>query len=595
MPRVRTTNVGTLTSHPPGAGARSLDEPADRSPDEPGRSPDEPGRSPDEPAGRSPDEPGRSPAEPAGRSPDVDVFSFTDHGPWVVDAGDLPWLRDVPALRQRARESVPRLVRRRVAPPPRRIARVARKLGVALGIWYLFGRGRGSSQSRSALSRRLREAFQDLGPTYIKLGQILSSGEGIFPEEVVSQFRLLRDRVPAEPFPVVRSTLEAELAGPLASVFSTFDVEPIAAASIAQVHRACLVTGEEVVVKVQRPRVADLVRRDLAVMSFLAPLLVGRIPIAALANPPALIELFAETIVEELDFRLEAASMLDLGRVLALTNQRSIIVPRPHPRLVTRRMLVMERLSGFAWDEVDAMREAGIDTPAVLRSEVISFLEGALLYGVFHGDLHGGNLFVQEGGRVALLDHGITGRLDETQRQAFLRLLVGGTTNDVATQVEALRTLGALPPEATTEQVVRDLGLDKPAQDLTLLSAEELTAQLRDLTRQLLAYGVRMPKELMLFVKDLLFLDGAVATMAPEIDLLGEVALIATYFAERHGARIAEEVGVDVRSTPIDLDGLRASIGLSTDTRQITYRELQQRRALLRSKLHERQASRRSS
>jgi ubiquinone biosynthesis protein len=248
-------------------------------------------------------------------------------------------------------------------------------------------------------------------------------------------------------------------------------------------------------------------------------------------------------------------------------------------------MLVMEKLSGFAWDDVAGMREAGIDTPAVLRSEVISFLEGALLYGVFHGDLHGGNLFVQESGRVALLDHGITGRLDEPQRLAFLRLLVGGTTNDVAAQVDALRTLGALPRDAATEQVVRDLGLDRPAQDMTLLSADELTAQIRDLTRQLLAYGVRMPKELMLFVKDLLFLDGAVATMAPEIDLLGEVAVIAAYFAQHHGMRIAEEVGVDVRTTPIDLDGLRASMGLSADTQSLTYRELQRRRQILRSKL----------
>jgi ubiquinone biosynthesis protein len=546
VPRLRTVTVDTLTPPQPGVG-RSL------------------------PAGE--------------RSPDTETFSFSDQGPWTVDPADLPWRRHVDALRKRSRAEVPRLTRPRRLPPTRRIARVSHKLGVAVGAWYLLDRRRGRDASRSGLSRRLREAFQDLGPTYIKLGQILSSGEGIFPEEVVSQFRLLRDRVPAEPFSVVRDTLESELAGPLDSVFSSFDPAPVAAASIAQVHSAVLATGEEVVVKVQRPRVAELVRHDLAAMSFLAPHLVGRIPVAALANPPALIELFAETIVEELDFRLEAASMLDLGRVLALTNQRSIIVPRPHPRLVTRRMLVMERLSGFAWDDVGGMRQAGIDTPAVLRSEVISFLEGALLYGVFHGDLHGGNLFVQKDGRVALLDHGITGRLDEPERLAFLRLLVGGTTNDIQTQIEALRILGAVPPDVPTEELIKDLGLDKPAQDITLLSADELTAQIRDLTRQLLSYGVKMPKELMLFVKDLLFLDGAVATMAPEIDLLGEVALIAAYFAQRHGERIAEEVGVDVRNTPIDLDGLRASMGLSTETRGITYRELQQRREVLRSKL----------
>ena len=161
------------------------------------------------------------------------------------------------------------------------------------------------------------------------------------------------------PSPWCAASSKTTWAGPSTQLFSEFERTPIAAASIAQVHAARLTTGEDVVVKVQRPDVATLVRRDLAAMSWIAPLLVGRIPVAALANPPALVELFGETIVEELDFRLEAQNMLDVARVLAETGQHAIVVPRPHPALVTRRVLVMERLDGFAWGDADAMRGAG--------------------------------------------------------------------------------------------------------------------------------------------------------------------------------------------------------------------------------------------
>ena len=518
------------------------------------------------------------------RPADCEFGGFSDNPPWLVVPDELRWLDGIEVVRARTRAEVPRLVQRRYVPPAHRIVKVGWTLGKAVGAWYIVDRGRGQPRSRIGLSRRLRVSFGKLGPTYIKLGQILSSGEGIFPEEIVSQFRLLRDRVPPESFDTVRRIVEAELGGTIEDTFAEFDRKPIAAASIAQVHGARLHTGERVVVKVQRPDVAELVRRDLAAMSFFAPFLVGRIPVAALGNPPALIELFAETIVEELDFRLEAANMLDVGHVLAETGQRSIIVPRPHPSLVTRRMLVMERLDGFAWDDVEGMRAIGIDTTAVLRAEMISFLEGAFLYGVFHGDLHGGNLFVRSDGRVALLDFGITGRLGERQRLAFLQLLIGGSTSNIPLQVQALKDLGALPADAEINQVIRDLGLDKPSPDVATLTADELTAQLRDLTKQLLAYGARMPKELMLFVKDMLFLDGAVATLAPGIDLLGEVARIATYFAERHGDRIAADIGLDPRSVPVDLGGLRASIGLSPETEQFTYRDLQERRDIVRKK-----------
>jgi ubiquinone biosynthesis protein len=484
------------------------------------------------------------------------------------------------------------LLRRRRVPPGRRVVKVGRLLGVSIGSWYLLERRKARSEdqpevSRAGLSRRLRRAFEQLGPTYIKLGQILSSGQGIFPEELVGEFKLLRDHVPAEPYAAVRQIVEEDLGRPLNEVFSSFATEPLAAASIAQVHAATLVTGESVVVKVQRPTVAELVRRDLAVMSWIAPALVGRIPVAALANPPALVELFAETIVEELDFRLEADNMMDIAHILAETGQRSLVVPRPHPTLVTRRVLVMERLDGFCWDDVAGMKAAGIDTSAVVTASMIAFLEGAMLYGVFHGDLHGGNLFVRPDGRVALLDYGITGRLNEAKRLAFLRLLMGGTVNDVRVQMAALRDLGALPADTDLDAVIRDLGIDQPVKDPTQMEPDELIGEIRELTKALLAYGARMPKELMLFVKDLLFLDGALATLAPDVDLFQEITQVATYFATRYGDRIAQDVGIDPRQQVVDLEGFKASMGLTNDVEKLTYRDLQERREIIRKRMEE--------
>jgi len=330
--------------------------------------------------------------EPA--SADLLLGSFSDTPPWQVVPDAMRWRDGVDALRAETARQVPGLLKRRRLPPVGPAARLALRLLPALGGWYLIDRPRArrrddQSASKAGLSRRLRRAFERLGPTYIKLGQIISSGEGLFPAELVHEFRYLRDRVPAEPFEAVRQVIEADLGRPLDSVFSSFDERPLAAASIAQVHAAVLRSGEGVVVKVQRPTVASAVREDLAAMSWVAPLLIGRIAVTALANPPALVEVFGDTIVEELDFRLEAENMLDVARVLATTGQRSLVVPRPHPSLVTRRVLVMERLDGFSFDDVAGMREAGVDTAAVVRALMVSFLEGAALYGVFHGDLVG--------------------------------------------------------------------------------------------------------------------------------------------------------------------------------------------------------------
>jgi ubiquinone biosynthesis protein len=433
----------------------------------------------------------------------------------------------------------------------------------------------------------MRKAVERLGSTYIKLGQIISSGEGLFPVELVNEFKLCRDQVPPFSFEEAQRVVEQDLGARLTDVFSTFATTPLAAASIAQVHLATLITGEEVVVKVQRPTVSALVRKDLRVMAWLAPHMIGRIKISALANPPALVELFAETIVEELDFRIEADNMLDVAKMLHELHQDGYIVPRPHPSLVARRVLVMQRLEGFKFDDAVGMQAAGIDTVKVIRTGMIAFMEGAMIHGVFHGDLHGGNLFVMKDGRTALLDFGIVGRLTGSRRMAFLRLMLNATTNNVVGQIEALRDLGALPLDTDIQAVIKDLNLDQPVVDPTTLSGEELVNEVQRIVKAMMGYGARMPKELMLYVKNMVFLDGAIARLAPDLDIIQEVTAISMLFAERHGERLGRELGIDHLAVELNMDSIKAGLGVETSVDTLTYRDLQARRNLIQKRMRE--------
>ena len=531
-------------------------------------------------------------SEAASGPADLAIGSFSNNPPWIVEPASMPWREVVDSIRWLTKHDLPELTSARRLPDVKRAVTVVADFGSAIGMWWATGRRKGKAgdgeESRADLSRRLRRSIERLGPTYIKLAQIISSGEGLFPEELVSEFKKCRDQVPAQPFDVVRATVEEDFGAPLEDIFASFDETPLAAASIAQVHAAVLHTGEPVVVKVQRTTVALLVNKDIRVMAWLAPFLVGRLPFASLANPPALVELFAETISEELDFRLEAQNMLDVAASFVALKQRGYIVPRPHPTLVTRRVLVMERLSGFNFDDVDSMLDAGVDTHEVVRTGMIGFMEGAIIEGIFHGDLHGGNLFVLPDGKVALLDFGITGRMDERQRRAFLRLMLGATVNDVHMQIAALCELGALPLDTDIDAVIADLGLGAPAIDPTTADPDEMIQEVQKIVKMLLGYGARMPKELMLYVKNLVFLDGAIARLAPDLDIFAEITQISMYFVQNHGEKLFAEAGFDASAFEIDLTGVKDSIGLDRSTDRFTYRDLQERRELIKTRFEKR-------
>ena len=369
-----------------------------------------------------------------------------------------------------------------------------RHLGAAVAVWAVTERRAGGSIKIAGISRRLREAAEALGPTYIKLGQILSSGEGIFPEELVTEFKKCRDQVPPEPWDVVAAGRRGG-----ARAAARHGLRQLRAHARWRPRRSPRCTGPpcstatEVVVKVQRPSVGQRVHQDLRVMAWLAPFLVGRIPVAALANPPALVELFAETITEELDFRLEAENMLDVARAFAELDQRGYVVPRPHPTLVTRRMLVMERLDGFRFEDVAGMKDAGVDTEAVVRTGMIGFIEGAMIHGIFHGDLHGGNLFVLPDGRIALLDFGITGRLARAQAARLPGAAASAASNnDVARPARrAPRPRRPAARRRPRRSSIDELGLDGPVVDPTTMTRDELVGEIQRTVKALL--GLRRP------------------------------------------------------------------------------------------------------
>ena len=188
-------------------------------------------------------------------------------------------------------------------------------------------------------------------------------------------------------------------------------------------------------------------------------------------------------------------------------------------------------------------------------------------------------------GRTALLDFGIVARLSRERRMAFLRLMLGATTNDVVGQMAALRDLGALPPDTDLRAVIADLGLDRPPIDPTTLTGEEMVQEIQRVVKALLGYGARLPKELMLYVKNMVFLDGAIARLAPDLDLLAEITQVSMYFAQRHGERLATELGIDPTNVAFDFDGVKAGFGLDSNVDSLTYRQLQERRELIQKRM----------
>ena len=383
-------------------------------------------------------------------------------------------------------------------------------------------------QAPRAVAVSLRRSFADLGPTYVKFGQLIASSPGLFPAFLANEFRQLLDAAPPESPAKIRQVIERELGASIDDLFATFDNTPVAAASVAQVHRATLADGTEVAVKVRRPNLRGRIEQDLRLLRVLARVLARAAALGETLNPTAIVDDLADTTRAELDFRREAAAMTEFAGNLAghATNQRCV-VPRPIGGMVTERVLVMTYLDGTPVDDGATLRAAGHDPEDLVRTGVRAWLGGVLEHGLFHGDVHAGNLFVTPSGEIAFLDFGIMGRLDDRTRLVLRRalpaLLIDG---DFASVVRAVFDLGAATEPVDLDRATADVRhLLEPiaSKPLAEISYGKLLGHILAVATR---YHVVLPRELVLMVKQLLYFERYAKELAPDYRLLADQRIL---------------------------------------------------------------------
>src|SRR6201995_2487794 len=379
--------------------------------------------------------------------------------------------------------------------------------------------------------KQIPQTFTDLGPTYVKFGQIIASSPGAFGEQLSREFRDLLDRVPPADKDQVHKRSAGELGGDPAELFATFEEEPFASASIAQVHYATLNSGEDVVAKIQRPGIRRRVAADLQILKRFAQA-VELAKLGRRLSAQNVVADFADNLAEELDFRLEAQSMdAWVSHLHGSPLGKNIRVPQVHWKLTTERVLTMERVQGIRIDNVAEIRKAGFDGTELVKALIFSLFEGGLRHGLFHGDLHAGNLYVDEAGRIVFFDFGIMGRIDPRTRwllrELVYALLVKKDHAAAGKIVVLMGAVGTMRPEAEAAQDLEKFATPLTTQTRGELSYPDLGKHLSTLAHP---YAVKLPRQLVLIGKQFLYVERYMKLLAPRWQMMSDPQLTG-YFA----------------------------------------------------------------
>jgi ubiquinone biosynthesis protein len=347
---------------------------------------------------------------------------------------------------------------------------------------------------------RLRAALQELGPSFIKLGQLMSTRADVFPPEYIEAFRKLQDSVPPFSFRQARRLVEKELKRPLAEIFADFDPQPVGAASVAQVHRARLYSGEQVAVKIVRPGIDRIIQEDIRLMYYFAAKLEKMFDVARLLGAVNLVREFERTIFRELDMYIEAGS-IDKFRGY-FRDSDEIHIPDVYWDYTTRSILVMEHIAGVKMDDVEGITAYGIEPREIAMIGLRSFSRQLMEFGYFHADPHPANTIVMPNGRVGLVDFGITGYIDDEMMRQIAHLFLGYAEHDYDMVMEALENAGLVDGRyVELDSFRRDLmDISEPfyGRALQTIAVREVYDQVIALV---LKHGIRMPRNLLLLFK----------------------------------------------------------------------------------------------
>lgn len=364
---------------------------------------------------------------------------------------------------------------------------------------------------------RIRLALTELGTTFIKLGQMLSTRADLVGPAMAAELSQLRSHTPPDPPDKIKNTIRMELGKPVEELFARFDETPLASASIGQVHPATLTSGERVVVKVQHDGIENKILGDLDIMGVLADLAQNHVSYLRAYQPAATLREFRRTLLNELDFSSERRNLEEFAE--NFERDKHVHFPRVYPELCSRRVLTMEMLVGISGEDVPGMRASGFDLNEFATRGANMYLDMIFRDGFYHADPHPGNLMMLPGGVVGVLDCGMVGRLDDTMRVEVEGLLLSIINKDAVELTDSVMRLGSVPPDLDRDALRTEISNFVSEYGTRSLKDFNLSAALRQMTDIVRRYHILLPSTLAMMLKMLVMLEGTSRTLNPNFNL----------------------------------------------------------------------------